>query len=399
MKENLSIRELTREDLDQYNALLRYAFQVTEKTLHESGWEDEDIKQSKKPILERASVLGAFDGGHLVSQFAVYPLEMNIHGSTYPIGFVTSVATYPEYAGHGLMGMLMKESLLRMRESGQSLSLLFPFSIPLYRSRGWEIISDKISYRIRDVQLPRNISAPGYVRRVAWENKDFKDLHAKFARQTHGCLYRTALAWDEYWRWDEEDTTVAIYYSEKDTPLGYMVYLIKDDILTIKEMIYLNTEAWKGLRRYISAHESMVYEVRGSSYFGEPIAFSIEDSDIKEYIRPYIMGRIIDIRAFLERYRWSPHAKGNVTFIVEDPLLEWNNLRLNLSFTDGKCREVEEESMHKVHLSIGTLTTWLLGYKQVGELRRLEHLRCSEETLRILERLVIFEKPYISDYI
>ena len=141
-KNHFLIRKLSVDDLDQYDRLLRYAFQVTEGALQESGWEDEDIRQSKFPILARASVLGCFDGESLVSQFAVYPVKMNIHSVIYPVGFVTSVATYPEYAGMGLMSRLMKQSLTDMRERGRTLALLYPYSIPLYRKRGWEIISD-----------------------------------------------------------------------------------------------------------------------------------------------------------------------------------------------------------------------------------------------------------------
>lgn len=85
-----------------------------------------------------------------------------------------------------------------------------------------------------------------------------------------------------------------------------MVYLIKDDIMHIKEMIYLNSEARRGLRKYVAAHVSMIDEVRGNNFFSEPIAFSLEDSDIKEMIRPYIMGRIVDVEGFLRRYRFSP---------------------------------------------------------------------------------------------
>lgn len=206
------------------------------------------------------------------------------------------------------MAKLMKQSLTEMKKNGQSLSLLYPYSIPLYRKRGWEIISDKMSYSIRDVQLPKNIEVPGYVRQVTWDNPDFKDLHTQFAQQTHGCLFRNDLAWEEYWRWDEDDTSVAIYYNTGDKPLGYMVYLIKDDIMYIKEMIYLNVEARKGLRKYMSAHESMIDEVRGNNYFSESIAFSLEDSDIKKTIGPYIMGRIVDVETFLAQYNCKPEA-------------------------------------------------------------------------------------------
>ena len=72
---NLTFRPLTIDDAEQYNALLRYAFQVTEQELSESGWKDDEIKQSKFPVLVRADVLGCFCEEDLVSQFAVYPLS------------------------------------------------------------------------------------------------------------------------------------------------------------------------------------------------------------------------------------------------------------------------------------------------------------------------------------
>ena len=85
---------------------------------------------------------------------------------------------------------------------------------------------------------------------------------------------------------DEDGTNVAVYYNVKDKPCGYMVYLIKNDIMHIKEMVYLNREAQKGLWEYIHAHDSMIDEVHGSTYFSEPIAFEMDDGDIKESIRP-----------------------------------------------------------------------------------------------------------------
>ena len=129
--EHYTTRYLETDDLDQYNALLRYTFQVTEEELTATGWKDDEIKQSKFPVLERADVLGCFDGDTLVSQFAVYPLKMNIYDEVYHVGFVTSVCTYPEYTGQGIMKKLMIQGLTRMYEEGKTFALLYPYSIPL----------------------------------------------------------------------------------------------------------------------------------------------------------------------------------------------------------------------------------------------------------------------------
>lgn len=394
------IRDLTTDDIEQYNALLRYAFQVTEQDLTEAGWCGEDIKQSKFPVLERADILGCYDKDTLVSQFAVYPLKMNIYNQIYQVGFITSVSTYPEYTGKGIMSKLMKKSLIRMREKGQSVALLYPYSIPLYRMFGWEIISNKLSYVIKDRQIPSSEKAPGFVRRVDWDNKDFMNLHTCFAQQTHGCLFRTSLAWEEYWRWDYDDTVVAIYYSEKEKPLGYMVYLIRNDRMYIKELIYLNREAQKGLWEYIHAHDSMIDEVKGNTYFNEPVAFDMDDGDIKETIRPYIMGRIVDVASFMEKYYCNP-MEANVVFAftITDSLLDWNNQTFHVLFHEGQCTLTKQPAKYHVTMSIATLTTLLLGYKTALQLYRRERIHGDEASIQRLDDVILHECPYISDYI
>ena len=399
-QENYAIRPLNTGDVEQYNALLRYAFQITEQELSECGWQDDEIKQSKFPVLERADVLGCFDGNDLVSQIAVYPLKMNIYGVVYPVGFVTSVCTYPEYSGRGIMKRLMHQSLEHMRQRQQPVALLFPYSIPLYRKMGWEIISNKISYTVKDRQIPSQLQAPGRVHRVNWDNEDFRNLHAQFAAATHGCLFRNALAWEEYWRWDEDDTVVAIYYDAAGKPSGYMVYLIKDDIMYVKEMSYLTREAQQGLWEYINAHDSMIDEVRGSSYYSEPIAFELDDGDIRETIRPYIMGRIVDAEQFFPKYRCDPTAENvTIAFEIEDHFLPWNNKTVTVLFHRGECSLSAAAAKHHVKLSIATLTALMLGYKTATKLQRLGRIEGEERAVRLLDDVLLHEAPYISDYI
>ena len=135
IKSGMVMRELTEADLEQYNDLLRYAFQVTDEELHKVGWDEDEIKNSKSPVLKAAEVLGWFEGDHLASEISVYPMQVNIQGCVYPVGYVTGVATYPEYSGMGLMSALIRRCLMDMRKRGQSISLLYPYSIPLYRHK------------------------------------------------------------------------------------------------------------------------------------------------------------------------------------------------------------------------------------------------------------------------
>ncbi|MEG0766716.1 MAG: GNAT family N-acetyltransferase [Clostridia bacterium] len=164
LRARMKMRELTQDDVVPFNELLRYAFQVTNQELTEVGWDgDEDIRQSKSPILARAFVLGWFDGEKLASQIAVYPMIVNIYGKLLPMGGVTGVATYPEYSGIGLMHELMIRALGDMRRRGQTVSFLFPYDIPFYRHKGWEVVSDEMTFKLTDEQLPKAVDVPGMV--------------------------------------------------------------------------------------------------------------------------------------------------------------------------------------------------------------------------------------------
>ncbi|WP_353625974.1 GNAT family N-acetyltransferase [Bacillus sp. JCM 19041] len=132
-KDQLEMRQVTNEHTQDSIDLLKYVFQVTHQDVSQIG--ESQLARWKKPMIEECSVLGWFSNNKLISQMVVYPFSVNIHGQPYKMGGVTGVGTYPEYAGLGLMNDLMKESLKLMKERGQTISYLFPYSIPYYRKK------------------------------------------------------------------------------------------------------------------------------------------------------------------------------------------------------------------------------------------------------------------------
>lgn len=399
-KKNLKMMPVGIEHLDQYNKLLRYVFQVTENELHQVGWEDKEIKKVKSPILKKAHVLGWFDGDNLVSQVATYPMKVNIFNHIYAMGGITGVGTYPEYSNQGLMHKLLHQALKDMREQRQLISYLFPYSIPYYRQKGWELISDKIVYEISDYQLPKRQPVPGDVRRMSIDSDVVKETYHRYAIETHGALIRDALAWNEYWLWDTDDIIAAVYFNEADEPDGYVIYWISDEVFHIKDMIFLSQEARKGLWNFIGAHFSMITKVVGSTFTDEPLAFLLEDADIKETISPYYMARIVDVEAFVAEFPFKPDNIERLWhFNLTDPLLPWNegNFVLEITFEGkGVLRPCHERSNDVI--DIQTLTTMLLGYKRPDYLNRIGRLKCSPATVDMLEDAIEQQTAYFSDY-
>lgn len=399
VRERLELKPITLKHLNQFNELLRYVFQVTNEELQKSGYEDGELVRSKRPMLKRAEALGWFDQDKLVSQICIYPYEVNIQGRLFQMGGLTGVGTYPEYAGMGLMNDLIRTGLEKMRLHHQWISYLYPYSVPYYRAKGWEIMSDHITFTVKDSQLPHKVEAPGFVERVGVGHQDVLQTYDHFARQAHGALIRNSLAWEEYWRWEnEEERSAAVYYEDPHEPTGYLIYWIEDDIFHIKEMLYLNQESRRGLWNFIHAHYSMIDEVRGHIYKNEPLAFYLDDSQIVESIEPYMMARIVDVKEFLIRYPFVDFYEP-FHFEVEDPLAGWNNGIFSVTGREGYKNVIGHEPTERaVVLDIGTLSALLMNYRRASFFAELEHLTADKYTVQLLESLIPSQQPYFSDY-
>lgn len=400
-KNRFTLRQLTKKDAAQYNALFRYAFQVTNNELSSLGWKEKEIQKTKSPIMEKAEAYGWFDQEKLVSQICTYPMQVNIYGKMYKMGGITGVATYPEYSGMGLMQELMKQSLTKMKERGQYISFLCPYSIPFYRKKGWEVVSDKMQYSIKDTQLPKKVAVSGMVERVLSEDKILFEIHDKFTLLRHGALKRNKLEWEEYWKWDSDDVLVAVYYNINHEALGYVVYYLENEIFKIKEMIYLNQEAYHGLWNYVINHFSMITDVKGYNYTNEPIAFVLEDSEITETITPNVMARIVDFEGFIKDFPFdSISIHNNLHFKLTDAMMECNNGDFSLSW-DKKGKTIIEKggtTGELVECDIQTLVCMFLGYKSPTYLKKIEHVNATKKAIRILEDIIPNESPYFSDY-
>ena len=401
LHERLQMRALTTDDTAQYNALLRYAFQVTDSELASLGWNQKEMERSKKPVLKKTESYGWFDGEKLASQISIYPMQVNIFGQMYKMGGVTGVATYPEYMNLGLMSSLIKTALNSMRENHQCVSMLVPYMIPYYRKKGWEIVTDKMTYTIKDTQLPKRREVSGMVERVGIDSEDLRIVHNAFTRMRHGALKRNELEWEEYWRWEADDVIVAVYYNEAGEPKGYLVYYIANDVFRIKELVYINQEARHGLWNYVSAHFSMIDKVVGTNYTNEPMAFLLEDSEIQEEIEPNVMARIVDFESFIKKYPFDIISiHDDLHFIIHDPVMECNCGDFSLRWDKQGNTIIERGGTRgeRVECDIQTLTAMFYGYKRPTYLKRVERLDASDDAVRILEDIIPIEQPYFSDY-
>lgn len=173
-------------------------------------------------------------------------MQARIFGRTYAMGGLDRGGNLPGVFQPGADAQAAGAGPDQHAGPGQYLSYLYPYSIPYYRRKGWEVVSDKISYVIQDFQLPKARQVPATSGRVKTDSEALNQTYARFAQHTHGAVLRDELAWNEYWLWDPDDIMAAIYYNEQDQPDGYVIYWIANEVFHIKDMIFNNETARRG---------------------------------------------------------------------------------------------------------------------------------------------------------
>ncbi|RHW39535.1 GNAT family N-acetyltransferase [Lysinibacillus yapensis] len=404
-RKGLVMREIAMSEMAQSIDLLNYVFQMSMSIKKDRRFVSEKSRQ-----FNEGHALGWFDGNQLVSQILSLPFQVNVHGVAYEMGGITAIGTYPEYSSKGLMDSLIKETLTVMRKEGRYISYLFPFSIPYYRKKGWEIMCDIVEFTVKDTQFPNYKEVSGKIKRVDTRAEDVLKVYENYASRTHGAMIRNTIAWNEKFHedfWEEKfvDTDVqlqaAVYYDENDTPQGYLFYRVMEENFYIDEIVYLQEEARKGIWNFVSAHKSMVYNAYGKTAGNEPVAFLLEDSEIMQKVSPYFMARIVDVEKFLQRYPFD-EPDFHIRFQVSDRLIEWNNGIYDIKSENGKTTIIMIDENDREDLTVGmsvqTLATMLLGYKRPKYLEKIERIKGNGDVIVVLEDILPVGVPAFIDY-
>src|SRR5690606_11674243 len=125
------IKTLEDEHFQQSVSLSSFAFQfpLTAQQLEERKATFNQPEQTR---------LGVFKDEQLCAQATLLDLQTYIAGQAFHMGGIAGVSTWPEHRRNGYVASLLKELLLIMKQKGQSISMLYPFSFAFYRKYGWE---------------------------------------------------------------------------------------------------------------------------------------------------------------------------------------------------------------------------------------------------------------------
>ncbi|MDA2338447.1 GNAT family N-acetyltransferase [Bacillus cereus] len=384
----MNVIQLKEDKFREALRLSEYAFQYKV--------DEERLQQQLTKMKESHEIYGIMEGEDLAAKLHLIPFHIYIGKEKFKMGGVAGVATYPEYRRSGYVKELLQHSLQRMKKDGYTVSMLHPFAVTFYRKYGWELCANLLVCHLTKSDLVMKKQVNGTVKRFNKENhpEEVEKLYETFAERFSGMLVRNEKWWLQA---VYEDLTLAIYYDENKTAAGYMLYKIENYKMTVDEFVPMHNEARNGLWNFICQHDSMIKELEMTVSENEQLLYTLQEPRVKTEIKPYFMGRIVDVEQFLKQYElnWN-NVQQEVILHITDSFAPWNNVSVRLA--NYEIAIIEEPMDKGIKLDINALSTILLGYKRPLELNELELISGSEEEIRAFENVVPVRKPFIYDF-
>ncbi|HDX9525956.1 MULTISPECIES: GNAT family N-acetyltransferase [Bacillus cereus group] len=384
----MNVMQLKEDKFREALRLSEYAFQYKV--------DEERLQQQLTKMKESHEIYGIMEGEDLAAKLHLIPFHIYIGKEKFKMGGVAGVATYPEYRRSGYVKELLQHSLQIMKKDGYTVSMLHPFAVSFYRKYGWELCANLVTCHMTKSDLVMKKQVNGTVKRFNKENhpEEVEKLYEVFAERFSGMLVREKNWWLQA---VYDDLTLAIYYDENKKAAGYMLYKIENYKMTVEEFVPLHNEARNGLWNFICQHDSMIKELEMTVSENEPLLYSLQEPRVKTEIKPYFMGRIVDVEQFLKQYELSwNNVQQEVILHITDAFAPWNNVTVRLA--NHEITIVEETTEKGIKLDINALSAIMFGYKRPLELNELELISGSDEAIRSIENLVPVRKPFIYDF-
>ncbi|GAX46819.1 GNAT family N-acetyltransferase [Lactococcus reticulitermitis] len=272
-------------------------------------------------LLEQSTLHTHTENGDLTSMIIDTHFQVNFQGQTVPMSGIGYVASYPECRGNGAASQLMTEILQENYQNETIFSYLAPFSYGFYSQFGYRYVFNQKHYEIRAADFPAGAKTDLTVKRLdfATAQSDLASIHAQSIG--NGSLVRGDFEWSYYFD-DKKQPYFAVMYNQSE-PRGYVIYDFDGMDFIIHELITLDDQAKNAAYRFIASHagafEQFVYTAPSNVTLEQDMR---EPNRAKISLLPYMMARIVNLKAFLKRFPVNIDKQ----FTIIDTLLPENNL-------------------------------------------------------------------------
>ncbi|CCL38561.1 GNAT family N-acetyltransferase [Clostridioides difficile] len=394
----MEIRYAKEEEIESIKEIWSYCFNDTESFMK---YYFNDKYKSENTVV-------ALDEGKIISSLQLNQYKLLLNSKVYNTSYVVGVSTLPEGRGAGYMNKVMKFTLNELYKKGQLVSILMPIDYRLYRRFGYEHCYDQIEYTINTDDLKNFKSSGKMIKSNLSQIDDLIRIDRAFLNEVNGNVLKDEHYYENLFK-EIQSEDGFLYIHEGNEKDGYIVYFLQEGKMFVRELFYKNIDALKSMLKFIYNHNTQCKIVTISTPTIDKIRFILDnprDSDIK--IKPFMMGRIINVKKFIEDIDIEKDINSSFNLLIEDKFIDENNGLFKISIQNKKVsvEQLDKKDAEKpqedfdIKLDINTLTQLSFSYMDVNEAIFLNDIKdVSEETLETLNCIFSKKNNYINEYI
>ncbi len=326
------------DDFDAQLDLSQRAFGVHPEQ-HRAGW-----LRDARVRAEQGMFLGAFVDGVPAGAAEVHDMRQYWLGQPVRMAGIAGVKVAPEHRGRGIGRTLVTELLNLIAERGYPVSALYPATMPIYRSLGWELAGAKHRFEIparslRDLAEPDNAAqgAGAGHRDVAIRRAGPADSATviKVIGESHRAARDAGpLTWDEdtTGQWLSREDLYS-YLAGDD---GFAAYRWSGGDLWVERVHASTPEALRALWSVIASHSSTADNVSGLIAPNDPFWWLTRERDATIARRAMWMLRVVDVEAAIAARGFPPGASASAALAVNDQARPANSGHWRLTVADGQ---------------------------------------------------------------
>ena len=250
--------------------------------------------------------LGAFDGGRLLAAARYHDMIQWWHGQPVPMAGVASVMVAPEERGRGTGRALMRTLLSLIGDRGYPVSALYPATMALYRSLGWEIAGSLghltiPSHSLRSLVAPDRDNTPA---RTAQPETPLRRCGPGDATRVLAVIGRVHQALRDCGPNTRDEAAVARWLGDEQrfaylAPDGFLAYRWQNgnDELLVDRALAGSAAATRAIWGVVASHSSIAQTVRATVGPADPVQWLTTDPDVRQSGRSAWMLRVLDASA------------------------------------------------------------------------------------------------------
>ena len=360
-------------------------------------------------IVGRKNYRVARQGSAIVGGCALLPFGQYFGGRRVSMMGVGAVGVAPEHRGRKVASTLMQSILREMHRRGFALSALYPATLPLYRSVGYEQAGTRFEIRIpaktlnfKGLDRGDNLD----VRRITLKDEPaIRKCYAEKAQRNPGNLDRSDFIWHRIHAPRGQKTMGFMVINPRTRQVeGYTIYYQKDVpeapySLMLTDVVSLTPAAGRRILSFFADHRSMTHEIVFQGSPDDAILKVLPERNFVARLLDHWMLRIVDVPKALTQRGYSPCVRGEVHLEIRDELIKSNDGRFAVTVDGGKAR-VRRGGEGRVRISIAALAPLYSGHQSPEQLQAcgdIETGKSAREDLDTLAAMFAGPMPWLPD--